>query len=201
MSTNLSSSAQDKNAQWRILVSIRNTIGLTSDEKVFLYNIASHQKFVEFGARALVKQRTGLTEWKFRKARKRLIQLGLIKAVRRPGSSTRYELQPAAVRRYVKSESLTLVTNNAPSRTQQVSPAGSRQGGHGGQLHQKNKPEGTTEDIQKNKKMHDDTKPRRTIVLVRQKDGSLKAKRPAVPERLATSDRPDRDEEDLDLFG
>jgi len=52
---------------WKLLADIRNAVGLSSDEKVFLYNIVTHQTHKEFGTRKLVMQRTGLTDYKFRK--------------------------------------------------------------------------------------------------------------------------------------
>lgn len=83
-----------------ILPYIRNATGLDSEQKVFLYNLASHHNFEEFSSRDLLMQRTGLTDRKLRRTSLSLIELGLIRVRTRAGRTTVYELDVLALKAF-----------------------------------------------------------------------------------------------------
>lgn len=141
-----------KSERWRVLAAIRRAVNLTSDQKVFLYDIASHDRFEEFGIRPLVRQRMGLTEWKFRIARESLVDAQLVDAVTRPGRSTLYRLNFRMLFALEQSDKVVLVANKTQGVTRQSTRAGSHQRVGAGSQHQKKEPEARTEVIQKNRK-------------------------------------------------
>lgn len=76
----------------KVLIQIRGLTTLDSEEKVFLYNLATHKNYEEYSVRATVRQRLGLTDYKYRRARLSVIALNLVTAERISGSVTHYKL-------------------------------------------------------------------------------------------------------------
>lgn len=130
-----------------VLPDIRNAAGLDSEQKAFLYNLASHQGFEEFSARDLLMERTGLTDRKLRRTRQSLIELGLVKAVPRPGRTTLYKLQTAALKAYSKKAKAVSTVNTPARRAGQTTNVQGVQGTPEHSDHRKENSEVVTENI------------------------------------------------------
>lgn len=85
-----------------VLPDIREAIGLDSDEKAFLYNLASHNNFTENGTVERILQRTGLGPDVFKRVRKSLRELGLITVTENPGTTWKYRLNVPALKAFPK---------------------------------------------------------------------------------------------------
>ncbi|MFF0911854.1 hypothetical protein ACFWZW_14270 [Microbacterium enclense] len=155
-----------------ILPYIRNATGLDSEQKVFLYNLASHYNFEEFSSRDLLMQRTGLTDRKLRRARQALIELGLIRVKTRAGRTTVYELDVPALKAF-------------PSAPKAVSTLtkGQRPIGHASRVHsdrgtpvhsdhtKENKEVRTEEISMRQKDSGEQERPKRRVRVPRRLDG------------------------------
>jgi len=79
---------------------IREARGLNGDEKVFLYDLHSHETHEEFAARPTLRARTGLSERKLRRVVTVLNRLLLVTSQERPGGTTKHVLQVAELRSF-----------------------------------------------------------------------------------------------------
>ena len=152
----------NKVSSFQLSAAVRDAIGLSADQKAFLWNITSHQSFEEFSSREKLRQRTGLTDWKLRRTIESLEAAGLIKVERRPGTTTKYRIRYAAVRELKDPDNALAVATKAsrkqPMAVSTKTPSGSaqrRQGGvrqdvRVGTHHQKINHEEGTEKTQKN---------------------------------------------------
>lgn len=85
-----------------VLPDIREAIGLDSDEKAFLYDIASHIDFEESGSEDRILQRVGFGRDVFERVRTSLARLGLITITHRSGFTNLYRLEVDALKRFPK---------------------------------------------------------------------------------------------------
>jgi len=85
-----------------VLPDIREAVALDSDEKVFLYDLASHTNFTETGTVERVLQRTGFGRHVFGRVRKSLSALGLITVTVRHGDTWEYSLNVTALKAFPK---------------------------------------------------------------------------------------------------
>lgn len=171
---------------WQLSAAIRDAVGLTSDQKAFLWNITSHHQHREFGSRGLIMRRTGLTDWRFRKVVKFLKEHGLIRVVEHPGDVTWYSIRYAALKALATANNPVAAANAAerrqpptpavsaptspPRRSAKTTPVGAHHGTHGGHQHQKSKREVATEDHQENRRPDRVSEPVRKVrVPVRRK--------------------------------
>ena len=95
-----------------VLPDIRNAIGLDSDEKVFLYTLASHVNFTEESAEDRILQRNGFGRHVFERVRKSLSALGLIEITYRKGFTNLYTLKVDALKRFPKAKSRSQKNND-----------------------------------------------------------------------------------------
>ena len=79
---------------------IREAQGLNGDEKVFLYDLHSHESHEEFASRPTVRARTGLSERKLRRVVTLLNRLRLVTSQERPGGTTKHLLEVAELRSF-----------------------------------------------------------------------------------------------------
>lgn len=100
-----------------VLPDIREMVGLDSDEKVFLYDLASHNDFTESAALPRLLQRTGLGPNVFKRVRTSLEHRGLITVDRRPGKTWLYTLNLTGIRAFPKAyqNSKKKATTKSPS--------------------------------------------------------------------------------------
>jgi hypothetical protein len=152
---------QTKPDTWKLLADIRNAVGLSGDEKVFLYNIVTHKTHKEFGSRKLVMQRTGLTDHKFRKVTTALLAAQLIKKQR--GLTVTYTIDLKGLAAVAKSTRLVSAVTTTSSGNRQPPIGGVQHGTRVAQHHQKKNTKHYTEDIQKTTKNHDLDDRRRTV--------------------------------------
>jgi hypothetical protein len=113
---------------WELSAAVRDAVGLSSDQKAFLWNITSHHKHKEFGTRELIMQRTGLTDFRLRKALKVLKENGVVRVEERPGSTTVYTIHHSTLKSLTTTGNPVAVANAAtrrsgPKRTVSVATA------------------------------------------------------------------------------
>ncbi|WP_157556933.1 hypothetical protein [Microbacterium laevaniformans] len=161
---------------FQLSAAIREAIGLSAEEKAFLWNIASHQTFEEFSARQTLCDRTGLTDWKLRRVIKSLDAAGLIKVERRRGTTTKYRIRyaaldalkdpanPLAVAAKASRRKPTTANNTTPRGIAASSHVGSHRDRRGGAQHQKSEPEEVTVKNQKNGRGEGAAKRRERII-------------------------------------
>lgn len=95
-------------SKWKgpfVLPDIREAIGLDSDEKVFLYDLASHANFTEESAEDRILQRNGFGRHIFERVRKSLSEKGLIEITHRNGYTNLYRLRVQELKRFPKASS------------------------------------------------------------------------------------------------
>lgn len=85
-----------------VLPDIRELVGLDSDEKVLLYDLASHANFTENGTIQRLLRRTGLGPYVFKRVRQSLSELGLIEIIERAGKTWEYKLNINALQAFPK---------------------------------------------------------------------------------------------------
>ncbi|MDF2916582.1 MAG: hypothetical protein K0S70_799 [Microbacterium sp.] len=169
---------------WELSAAIRDAVGLSSDQKAFLWNITSHDGHREFGTRDLVLQRTGLTDWGFRKTLTFLTDHRLIRAERRQGETTVYTINLAALKALSNANNAAAAANKAtrrpvpthavsvatasPRRSAKTNSVAHQQSSHGGHQHQKSEPEVLTEN-QENRRSSASNAIRRKTQQMREK--------------------------------
>lgn len=78
---------------------VRVATGLTADEKLLIYTVASHENEVSWGSREVLKGWSGLSERRFRRARAGALAKGVLVEAKRPGHSTVYRIGGRALGR------------------------------------------------------------------------------------------------------
>lgn len=179
--------AQREVSRLQVLIHIRDSRELGGDEKLFLYNLATHDHFKEFSTRDGLQKRLGMSDYKFRRTRKSVIDRGLVQADPELGSVTTYRLRPQALESFYEQtrdtakKKASVAINQGGGRNRHDAPVDPQRGGHVEGRHQKDNRKAEQEKINKNGK--EAVKGRRTV---------------KVPRRV----RPVRDDDDdeLDIF-
>ena len=107
---------------WEFSAAVRDAVGLTSDQKAFLWNITSHTSHVEFGTRHTIQQRTGLTDHRFRQVVASLKSFGLIDVQEQPGGTTRYTMRLAALKALQEPGNPAAIANGKRKRKPPIRP-------------------------------------------------------------------------------
>jgi hypothetical protein len=81
---------------------IREAEGLTVDEKVLLYTVASHKSGVSFATVDTLRQWTGLSRNRYYKARQTLLAKSLLSEQRSLGGATTYRLRTRPLQRLAR---------------------------------------------------------------------------------------------------
>lgn len=156
-----------------ILPYIRNATGLDSEQKVFLYNLASHHNFEEFSSRDLLMQRTGLTDRKLRRTRQSLIELGLIRVTTRAGRTTVYKLDVAAMKAFSSARKAMSTLTKGQRPIGHASRVHSDRGTPVGSDHTKRNQEVKQEEISmRQKESGEQERPMRRVRVPRRADGT-----------------------------
>lgn len=77
---------------------IRNAVGLTADEKNFLYTVASHKGGESYASVETLREHTGLSRNRLYRTRRSLLDKGLIVVQEHPGGTTSFRIRKATLR-------------------------------------------------------------------------------------------------------